>query len=78
MARLDTDKQAKYESKRFDYAIEQLGKLGITDITRAEKSLKFTYKKTSVTLYPYSGWFAAKGFQDGRGIHELIAKLKKL
>lgn len=78
MAVLDTNKRAKYELKRFDYAIEQLGKLGIKDITKSEKSLKFTYKTISVTLYPYSGWFTGKGIQDGRGIMELISKLKRL
>lgn len=78
MARLNTEKQEEEEPKRAAFAIKQLQKLGIVEFEIDDRSLKFTYKNVTVKIYPYSGWFTGKGIQDGRGISELIFKLKKL
>lgn len=78
MSRLNIERQKELEPKRLQYAIDQLAKLKIEVSHKTETSLQFTFRKVTVILYPYSGYFSGKGIQPGRGISELIYKLKKL
>lgn len=75
--RLDTDKQKKLEPKRIQYAIEQIEKLGYQITFRNETTIKFKFKNSEVTLYPYSGWHSGKTIKDGRGIENLLKQIKE-
>lgn len=75
MARLDQDKQIKFEPKRMQYAKEELMRLGLT-FKANDKVIEFFHKGEMVRLYPYSGWHTGKSIVDGRGINNLIKQLK--
>lgn len=74
--RLDIDKQRELEPKRFEYAIVEIQKLGYEVSYHNPTWIKFEYKGSLVTLYPYSGWFTGKTVKDGRGIDKLLKKIQ--
>jgi hypothetical protein len=78
MARQDIQRQKELEPKRIEFAKTQLQKLGIEKFEENKTSLKFIFKDIVITLYPYSGYFSGKGIQPGRGITELLSKLRAL
>jgi hypothetical protein len=76
MARQNIELQKELEPKRFDYAIEQLTKIGKEIIYKDSTKLKFDHINEQVTLFPYSGWHSGKSIKDGRGIDKLLKQLK--
>lgn len=76
MARQDIERQKKLEPERIQYAIDALDKIGINvDYVDATK-IKFQWKGSYVTFFPYSGWAAGKTIVDGRGLQNLLNQLK--
>lgn len=74
--RLDQDKQNEQEPIRMEYAINQLTLLGYTIYYQTNTEIRFMHKDSSVSLFPYSGWFTGKTVKDGRGIANLLKQLK--
>lgn len=72
MARLNQERQDRLEPKRIDGVEKELRALGFTP-ERINGGLRFLFKGSMVTVWPYSGWFSGKTVQDGRG----FANLKK-
>lgn len=77
MARLDTERQSELEPKRVEYVRSVLIDLGYEVVFGKTKTeLKFTHNGHTIIIFPYSGWFSGKGIGSGRGINNLLAKLK--
>ena len=76
MARLNIERQQKLEPKRIEVVVIKITDLGIeiTDIT--SNAIKFDFKGSQITFYPYAGWHTGKTIKDGRGIFELLKQLK--
>lgn len=74
--RLNKEREAKLQPVRRDYAIQELFKIGISDIYRDETKIQFNYNNNKITLYFYSGWFTGVGIADGRGLKNLLKQLK--
>jgi hypothetical protein len=70
------ERQEELEPRRFAYAKKELAALGITIDYEDTRSLKFNFKGSPVTLFPYSGWHTCKTIQDGRGVTKLLKQLK--
>ena len=75
--RLDTDRQKELEPKRMQYARNQITALGYEITEENATALKFEFKGSTVTLFPYSGWHTGKTIQDGRGIGKLLKQIQK-
>lgn len=73
--RLDIDRQKELEPKRMEYARNQITALGYEIIEENATTLKFTFKGSTVTLFPYSGWHTGKTIRDGRGIAKLLKQI---
>ena len=66
----------KKESVRWDYALKALEEKGYTVEQDPEgRCLQFQHNGNTVTVWPYTGWFAGKSVQDGRGIKNLLKQL---
>lgn len=55
-----------------EYARNQITALGYEITEENATALKFVFKGSTVTLFPYSGWHTGKTIQDGRGHWETI------
>ena len=67
------------EPTRTEYAKQQIESLGYsTNWDAGNKCLTFNLNGKLIKVYPYTGWFTGKGTGDGRGIHNLIKKLKEI
>lgn len=75
--RLDIDRQKELEPKRMEYARNQITALGYEITEENVTTLKFTFKESTVTLFPYSGWHTGKTIQDGRGIGKLLKQIRR-
>lgn len=75
--RLDIDRQKELEPGRIEYARNQITALGYEITEENATALKFVFKGSTVTLFPYSGWHTGKTIQDGRGIAKLLKQIKK-
>ena len=66
------------EPKRFEYVEKQLKLAGceITEGTNCE--IFFNKDNISGKIYPYKGWWSAKGIGSDRGIKRLIKILNKI
>lgn len=71
-------RRAKIEPKRFDHVERQLELAGceITGYTYCE--VYFKKGHVSGKIYPYKGWWSAKGIGSDRGIKQLINKLRSV
>lgn len=67
---------AKTNTERMAYAMQAISGLGYEVVQVDGKTLRFTFKGATVTLFPYKGWFSGKTVRDGRGIHNLLKQLK--
>lgn len=76
MARMNIEAQQEGEPKRIEYAKLKLSELGYEITYEDNTKIQFIYKGNTVTMFPYSGWYSGKGLKSGRGIHELLKKLK--
>lgn len=77
MARLDEQRQNTLEPKRMAYCKEILEKLGFKVERVGNTLLRFSFKESVVTVYPYSGWHSGKTIIDGRGFKKLIKQITK-
>lgn len=77
MGRLDINRQKELEPKRMEYARNQITALGYEITEENVTTLKFTFKGSTVTLFPYSGWHTGKTIQDGRGIGKLLKQIRR-
>jgi hypothetical protein len=68
------ERQTK-EPKRMEYALRQLRDAG--HIADAMDHQTINVVEHGITLWVYSGWWAGKGIGSGRGIHDLLKKLKQ-
>ena len=75
--RLDIERQKELEPKRMEYARNQITALGYEITEGNATTLKFTFKGSTVTLFPYSGWHTGKTIQDGRGIGKLLKQIRR-
>lgn len=75
--RLDIERQKELEPKRMEYARNQITALGYEITEGNVTTLKFTFKGSTVTLFPYSGWHTGKTIQDGRGIGKLLKQIRR-
>lgn len=75
-------RREKIEPSRFDYVSEVLvtkGKCYISSYIPHEKCINFeTENGTRGKIYPYKGWWSGKGIGSGRGIKQLIKKLRSI
>lgn len=76
MSRLNKERQAALEPNRMQYAIAEISALGYDVHHEDERKIKFMFKGSEITFYPYSGWASGKTINDGRGIKELLNQLK--
>ena len=70
-------KTKRVGTKAFEYARNQITGLGYIITEETATALKFEYKGSIVTIYPYSGWHTGKTIKDGRGTEKLINQIKK-
>lgn len=67
--------RAAKEPDRIEYAVTKLSELGIkADVYVSQ--ITFMYKDSMITLYPYKGWWTGKNVGSGRGIDNLLERLK--
>lgn len=75
--RLDKYRQRALEPKRIDYAIDALKSLGFDKLGIMNgNEIRFTYKGSVISLFPFTGWHTGKTIKDGRGINNLLKQLK--
>lgn len=73
------ERRNKVEPSRVEYAANALVRMGCTVAYNAgSKALFFEYGEISGKIFPFTGWYSAKGIGDGRGIKKLIKKLKEI
>ena len=73
----DTQRRRK-EASRMDYCKRSIEELGFR-VTACpdQKKLTFELNGNTITVYPYKGWCTGKGIKDGRGIQNLLNRLRK-
>ena len=77
MARLNIERQNKFEPLRMDYAQAQIEKLGYKVDRVSDNQLRFEFKGSTINYYPYSGWASGATIKDGRGIKNLLKQIKE-
>ena len=70
------ERRNKIEPTRFEYAVDKLVQAGhrVANGGHGDKSIVIN---GYIKLWPYTGWWSGRGVGSGRGIHELIKKLKE-
>lgn len=77
MRELTRQKRGGQEPGRMEYAMAALRERGFKPVwNEDEKAVKFDYKGSTITFWPYRGWFSGKGVKDGRGIRKLLNQLR--
>lgn len=67
----------KIEPSRTDYVANKLMEIGCTvSYFGLEKCVLFEKDSIKGKIYPYKGWWSAKGIGSGRGVKQLIKKLR--
>lgn len=75
MSRLDKGRQERLEPVRMDYAERKLRELGYEITGKNDIAIEFTFKGSTVKLFPYSGWHTGKTIKDGRGLNNLLRQI---
>lgn len=75
-SRLNKEREAKLEPKRYDFAVKELTKRGFLVEILDDKHFRFLFKDEWVTYYPYSGWATGRSIVDGRGFKKLLKQIK--
>lgn len=76
--RLNQDREASLQTKRIAFAIDAIGKLGLTILSSDNTKVVFEFKGERITFFPYSGWASGKSIKDGRGWAPLFEQLKTI
>lgn len=76
------EEKDRIEPSRTQYAVNLLTEHGYAVAWNQAERAIYIYrpddrKKHICKLYPYTGWWSGKGIGSGRGIHQLIKKLRK-
>lgn len=77
MARLDQNRVDRLQPKRVQSCKNKLERLGFIVEQLGETQLKFTFKDSPVSFWPYSGWFSGRTVRDGRGFKNLLNQLSE-
>jgi hypothetical protein len=72
--RLNQEREDILQPKRIEGCKAKLESLGFV-VTQADVSLKFQYRGSTITFWPYSGWHSGKSIKDGRGFNNLLKQL---
>ena len=56
-------------------AKSELNGLGLNIVEETADRIKFMFRGSIVTYYPYSGWATGKTIKDGRGLQNLLKQL---
>lgn len=76
MKSIDKERALIIESKRKEYAIEQIEKsLGYKLTFESENELRFMFNGSEIKFFPYTGWATGKTIKDGRGLNNLLKQL---
>lgn len=73
--RLDKEREAKLQPKRWEYATGQLMKRMLPIVEDDGVKVVFLFKGERVTIFPYSGWCSGKSITDCRGIENLLKQI---
>lgn len=76
MSRLDKQREAEQTPMRYEFAKQELSKLGVNITFDSKKEIRFIHKGSEVRLFIYTGWHTGKTINDGRGINNLLSQLK--
>jgi len=74
------EQRAKIEPNRKNYAMRQLGKLGLAALDHGD-SILIRIEPSTITFWPFTGWFQGQrplGGIKGRGIKPLLKQLNYL
>lgn len=74
--RQDQERQAELEPKRMNFIVNILNHLELEILDRDNTKVKFMFKGSKVTFFPYSGWHSGKTITDGRGVENLVKQLQ--
>ncbi len=72
---IDKNKKLELEHSRVEYAVAKLEEIGYDVSQINDGELKFEYKGSVVTFFPYTGWHTGKTIKDGRGIDKLLKQI---
>lgn len=75
--RLEQDLVEKLQPKRMQYCMETLKGLGLSPKQIDDTELNVNINGKTCKLWPYSGWWSCKGLGSGRGIANLVNKIKE-
>lgn len=72
------ERRNKIEPSRVQHDTNALMAIGCrVGYNAYSKALFFEYKDIKGKIFPFSGWYSAKGIGSGRSIKELVKKLKE-
>lgn len=74
--RINKEREVELTPIRVQTAVSELRKLNIKGIDIRATIVKFEWKGSKITYYPYSGWASGKTITDGRGLQNLLKQLK--
>ena len=75
--RLNQEREQELQPKRMEYAKQKIQEKGFEIHEENSLYIKFVYRESEITFYPYSGWATGKTIKDGRGINNLISQLNQ-
>ena len=79
MKKIKAEERAKREPNRINYVSNKLMQIGCTiEYNDWGKCVFFEKGTIKGKIYPYKGWWSAKGIGSDRGIKKLIKKLREL
>ena len=79
MKKVRAEERAEKEPGRINYVANKLMQIGCTiAYNDLEKCVFFEKGTIKGKIYPYKGWWSAKGIGSDRGIKKLIKKLKEV
>jgi hypothetical protein len=76
MKKVRLEERNKVEPTRYEYAVDKLMEAGHT-VGKNPHDDKSFIVNGYIAFWPYTGWYSGKGIGSGRGIHNLIKKLKE-
>ena len=76
--RLDQEREKKLQPVRMEHACDVLNDLGLNVVKINETALQFLLNGHWITFYAYSGWYTGKGVGSGRGINNIVKKIKQI
>ena len=74
--RLDQEREERLQPKRVKDCKLKLEELGFEVEQAGDTQLRFMWKNSTISFWPYSGWHSGKSIKDGRGFNNLLKQLK--